>query len=53
MVYISLLNPLNVSERTGMFVVLSSIEFALRTRRQRLYKEVQSLSCLRVFFVRS
>ena len=48
-----LLKIFNISERTGMSVVLCSIEFAMRTRSQRLYKEVQSLACLRLICARA
>ena len=45
-----LLKILNVSERTGMSVVSSRIEFALRTRSQRMYTDVHSLACPRLIF---
>ena len=50
---VPLLKIFNTSERTGMSVVLRSIEFAMRTRSQRLYKEVQSLACLRLICARA
>ena len=47
-----LLKILNVSKLPRMAAVPSIIEFAVRTRRQRMNTDVRSLSCLRLIYVR-